>query len=46
MWVGAGFTGSFLPAVTNPNKHRDVTWQSLPADECADVASNITVIPA
>lgn len=44
MWTGSGFTGSFLPAVTNPNKNRDVTWQSLTPDECVDLTTNVTVI--
>jgi hypothetical protein len=33
-----------MPAVTNPNKNRDVTWQSLTPDECVDLTTNVTVI--
>jgi hypothetical protein len=44
LWTGSGFTGSFMPAVTNPNKNRDVTWQSLTPDECVDLTTNVTVI--
>jgi hypothetical protein len=47
MWVGAGFTGSFTPAVTNPNKNRTVLTQTLvppvAAGECAEMSSPVLV---
>jgi Flp pilus assembly protein TadG len=49
LWTGSGFTGSFLPAVTNPNKNRDVTWQfpTTPGGhgpgDCADLTDSVTV---
>jgi len=50
MWTGSGFTGSFLPAVTNPNKNRNVTFQfpTTPGGhgpgDCADLTDSVTVI--
>jgi hypothetical protein len=43
MWTGAGFTGSFTPAVTNPNKNKTVLTQSLEASVCADADSVMLV---
>ncbi|HJT64739.1 MAG TPA: TadE/TadG family type IV pilus assembly protein [Candidatus Limnocylindria bacterium] len=42
-WVGAGFTGLYAPAVTNPNKNRDVLAQSLPADSCQAITASMLV---
>lgn len=42
-WVGAGFTGSYAPAVTNQNKNRDVLAQSLAADSCQPITASMLV---
>ena len=43
LWVAEGFTGTFSPAVTNPNKNRVVMTQSLSDGACAPLSSSITV---
>jgi hypothetical protein len=43
LWVDEGFTGSYSPAVTNPNKNRVVLTQSLADGECAALSSSVTV---
>lgn len=48
MWTGSGFTGSFTPGVTNPNKNRTVLTQLLaplpvPPGDCADLTSHVLV---
>ena len=43
LWVGAGFTGTYQPGVTNPNKNRIVQTQSLAAGECFPLGAAVLV---
>ena len=43
LWIAAGFTGPFLPAVTNSNKNKIVRTQSLSDGACALLTSSVTV---
>jgi hypothetical protein len=46
-WIGAGFSGAFSPAVTNPNKNRNVLTQvvnpTTAVDACAPKTATVTV---
>jgi hypothetical protein len=44
LWTDAGFaTANFSPAVTNPNKNKDVLTQSIAEEACVPSNSSITV---
>ena len=43
LWDADGFTGTFSPAVTNPNKNKIVLTQSLSAEACELPESSVTV---
>jgi hypothetical protein len=44
LWVGAGFNGAnYSPQVTNPNKNKRVTTQSLPAGSCQPLTEPMAV---
>lgn len=43
LWAGAGFTGTYQPGVTNPNKHRVVQSQSVAAGQCFPLTTSVLV---